>query len=370
MEMKKYFNMKKITTILILFFPLFGNAQLDKITPGMSLEEFRKQFPLAIHDEQAMSSWVHADTIIEGLKGRSRYLVKMDTVSEYDFWSEEINGPCEGYKGNQAAYDSLLKAAENLKTHYTKLFGAPSFFRTADPSVITEEKVPSDNFISKWETKNYELSVRIYLSTSYEHEINPEVGTEEKTGCKMVLQISAEGKGNYLSNEFGVGMTGDEFKKFKPSLANQVEKKNDCWQTAIYVNPIHANLNDIEKEGTWKFVFANNKLIGFSFYMLDGQKYGDTRDSAYAYVRRRALQLESEAEKLYGKPDSSSVDFPKQRISNQPYEGFVRVTFYRANWQFNNQKFFIEAKEFGGGMGGPTTFLLKLNFGETEELFR
>lgn len=349
--------MKKLLLLFAFFLPLFLCAQLDKIRPGMSIAEFRQQFPGAVHDYGAMTSYVYANESQASVKGVATYTLSHDTVSSYWFQSQRVDGPCENYPAaDSSECTRLLTAARILAGHYTDLYGDPREKNTQSllhPGGAANEV---NVFYSKWKTANDELIVVVHRpgKTAEISAANAYVkaNAKEENSCSYVLEVITTGKGRELRSEFGNGYSIEEFKKWQPSLASQIKIFPDCWSVADETTA---------KNGKWLFRFSNEELASFSFELYDGVNYGRATEQAYAALRERVMQLNSEANAQFGAADSSSAVMPEKYKAQKSLKNYYSLTNYYSRWKKDGKIIELEMNEDGGGKQGEPVFRLEVH---------
>ncbi|MEO5645654.1 MAG: hypothetical protein ABIQ40_15095 [Bacteroidia bacterium] len=352
--------MKKNLLVLVFMLPFMLNAQLDKLHPGMRMDEFHKNFPSAVPDLAAMTSDIYKTDTIIGVKGESRYEVVKDSVKRYVFHSIPFSGPgAEFPKADSADYIRLVRAAEELAGHYSDVFGVPSKQGKVNPRATTTNE--PNSFYAIWEKPDAHISVTVRKEIEVLNMINAPVNSREKkkNSSAYVLEIFAEGKWSKLRIDFEIGITKNQFRALMPALASQVKDFPDCWM-----------MNDTlgGRDSEWHFWFVDNVLAGFTFDSYNGDSYGSTNKAAYPILLKKAQQFLDEEQKSYGAATVLQVP---------PTDAYVPVKkvptafsfddiYYNAEWEMDKGKtLFIRLHESGGK--GSSSLHLEVYFGEKEE---
>ncbi|MDQ3110050.1 MAG: hypothetical protein M3R17_09160 [Bacteroidota bacterium] len=349
--------MKNLLFTLVFLLPFTLNAQLDKLRPGMSAEEFHKKFPTAIPDLNAMTSSIYETDTIFGIVGESRYTAVRDSVKHYDFRSGIFQGPNQTFpKADSADYLRLVRAGEELAGHYSDVFGAPTEQQKGNPR--TQAISP---FSAVWKKADVQISVIVHEVVEFTNGLNaPPPGPHEKKkkAATYVLEVYATGKSTKLRIDFQIGITTAQFRALMPSLASQVKNFPDCWMMGDTLNG-----HDTE----WHFWLIDNILAGFSFDSYDGNTYGGTNKTAYPVLLKKAKQLVSEEQRSYGAPTllqepATDTYVPVKKV---PGAFFYDDVYYNAEWEMDKGKIlFIRLHENGGK--GESFLHLEVYFGEKE----
>lgn len=346
--------MKKLILSCILLLPLAAFAQLDKIRPGMTLDEFRKQFPAAVPDVNGMTSWVNGKDSLQGISGHTTYLIRRDTVFRYQFLSDEVPGPGPQFpKADSSQSTRMMAVARTLVSHYTDLFGSPAEMSTWPlPKTAANEKYDVYVLTATWKLRGGVVRVFVHRSgTEQEHNLVNATFDTRKTGYHYyTFQVIAEGTGMEVRSEFGNGISAAEFRYAHPALAAQVKQHPERW------------IMDSES-GEWKFWFTDSRLTGFAMDAYDGQAYrSPSTETAYAEMRTLALKLHAEAEKQYGKATSASASFPSDYPSRKASNNYYSEERYLAEWKTPSGELTLLLDEHGGGKYSSPVFHLEIMF--------
>ena len=321
---------------LLLLLPLTSFAQLDKIKPGMTLAEVKKNFPGLKPDISAMSSWIYAVDTVQGLKGVTEYVIRQDTLLRYDFTSNIVSGPCKSYPDIKSEkYRQLLNEATKLYNQYATFYGKPVEYFT-ESGLIDDTNHNSENvFYAKWKAGNNELSITVSLpDKNKKPEMNgpPPTVEEMESGCKYTLEVLSIGTGNIFQKYCGNGITGQTFKQQHPTLAPQIENHPDAWMVADTLT---------SKAGNWEFTFEGGHLDSYSLDINDGQEYYHKTDTAYSLLRKRTLALKIQAEKKYGKP-FKLVNKMFDKFSGGGGKFYQKNIYFAEEWKMEDKN---ESKE-------------------------
>lgn len=342
---------------LLLCFPLLLSAQLDKIRPGMTIEEFRSNFPNAEHDYGAMTSYVYSNETKGGAKGVATYIISHDTVETYWFQSQRVDGPCaEHPAGDSSDCLRLLTAARTLIGHYTDLYGDPKETYSHRLLESGGDAFEVNVLFAKWKTASNEIEVAVHrpgkaaeisAANSYEP-------LDKKAGppaCSYVLEVVARGKGRDIRSEFGNGYAIGEFSNWRSDLAPQLKTFPDAW-----------TLKDTETvpNGMWHFAFTDGKLSSFSLELYAGVNYGQPTMEAYGTLWMRASKMTMEGNKAYGFADSTSKEFPAEYSAPKKNKNYYSIVDYYVRWKVDGQTIVMEMDEDGGGKQGEPVFRLEV----------
>lgn len=346
--------MKNFILSCILLLPLSVSAQLDKIRAGMTLDEFRKQFPAATPDVNGMTSWVNGKDSLQGMSGHATYLIRRDTVFRYQFLSDEVPGPGPQFpKADSSQSTRMMAVARTLLSHYTDLFGTPAEMNSLPlGKPAANEKLDVFVLAATWKLKGSVVRILVHRSgTEQEHNmINAPVDTRKQGFHYYTFQVIAEGTGMEVRSEFGNGISSAEFRNAHPGLAPQVKQPPERW------------IMDSES-GEWKFWFTNNRLKGFAMDAYDGEAYrSPSTETAYAELRTLALKLQGEAEKQYGGATSATASFPSSYPSRKPSNNYYSEECYQAKWKTAAGELTILLDEHGGGKYSSPVFHLEVMF--------
>jgi hypothetical protein len=351
---------KNYVLILCLVFPFLLQAQLDKLHPGMSTNEFHKNFPKAVPDLLSMTSSMYKQDTLLGIRGESRYVAVKDSVNEYTFHSVFYEGPSVKYpKADSAEMVKLVRAAQELTGHYSDIFGQPTETKTNNPRTKGNETAAI--YSASWKKPDASVSIIVHPEIEIENEINaPAVSPDKKKkSTNYILEISAKGNGTRLRIDFEIGVTKNQFRALMPALASQVKDFPDCWMM-----PDTLAGRDCE----WHFWFVDNGLAGFSFDSYNGDTYGGTNKAAYPLLLNKAKQLVAEEQKSYGSPTvlqapETDAYVPVKKVPNA---FFFDDIYYNAEWEMNKGKvLFIRLHESGGK--GESFLHLEVYYGEKKE---
>jgi hypothetical protein len=408
--------MKKILSILFIFFTICVNAQLDKITPGMPLEEFRKDFPKAERDMWSTGYSVNAKNNPVKYPGKGGYGIQFDTVVNYFFDSDYAIGPCAEFPLEEDdGLASMLQSAKEAEEYYSVIYGKPTEFSIKSP--LDSIPFPDDTvnnyfhdltsvFYANWKWENDELTISVHHLTKSLAPVEDANGPGATilplgaNGKYYTLSIYAHGNGKQLKTEFGIGMSGEEFQKFKPEVAGQIKNKKEL------IDNWHMRDTIATGRGMrWNFGFVDNKLTSFDVsvsqdelvgYDSTGKSIYIKPDSAYSLIKNVAQKLIGEVENQYGKPisDTNRIvgKYPGKELTpasystpdsyyrkhhlrkhstkairpgtngktNSNYYSYDRI-WYAATWNINGKNLFIDFTENGGS---STDFKLTIQFGE------
>lgn len=351
--------MKRIFPLFLFLSPAFLFAQLDVLRPAMQLDEVRAKFPDLKRDYGSMTSWVSGEGKQLNITGRVTYLVRCDTVARYEFYSEPAYGPCEEFPTvDSGDAMRLLSAGRTLLGHYTDLYGTPNENRVQSFRSPTGNQREVELLYAKWKNTNDEIILRVFRPGKEENQINaPARNEKESSYCTYTLEVKAEGKSLRMRSEFGMGMTGEQFKSWQPALANQVQDHPDCWMREDTSGGIHTH---------WRFQFRNEQLIGYFYDAYAGTEYGETTELAYTALLERAQKLKEEASKQFGAPYKDSTSVSKKYSSPKKTSNYYSRVDYLAQWKPGKDFLMIRLNERGGGKQGPPVFHLEVYFGKRD----
>lgn len=337
--------------------PFLLNAQLDKLQPGISLEEFHKRFPSAVPDLSAMTSTVYKTDTMLGVIGESRYVAVKDSVKRYAFTSVVFPGPGPAFpKADSVEYLRLVRAAEELAGHYSDIFGVPTELSKTNPRIGN-----ANSFSAIWKTSDAEIKVLVHPVIEIENMINAPATVsrdKKKKAENYVLEIFAEGKWSKLRVDFEIGITKNQFRALMPSLASQVKDFPDCWMMEDTLGG---------RDSEWHFWFIDNALAGFVFDSYNGNSYGGSNKAAYPVLLKKAKQFVAEEQKSYGEPTvlqapPTDAYAPVKKV---PGAFFYDDIYYNAEWKMSKGRMlFVRLHENGGK--GESFLHLEVYFGEEE----
>lgn len=353
--------MKKYLITLAFMLPFLLNAQLDKLQPGMSLEEFHKRFTAAVPDLEAMTSFIYKTDTVFGIVGESRYMAVKDSIKLYGFHSVVVPGPSAEFpKADSADYIRLVRAAEELAGHYTDMFGVPSTQGKINPRITTINDMNS--FYVMWKRSDADIRITVRKEIEVVNTINSIAGDsrdKKKKSSNYVLEVFAEGKWPKLRIDFEIGITKNQFRALMPALASQVKDFPDCW---MMVDTLGG------RDSEWHFWFIDNALAGFVFDSFNGNSYGGSNKAVYPILLKKAKQFVAEEQKSYGEPTvlqapPTDAYVPIKKI---PGAFFYDHTYYNAEWKMSKGRMlFVRLHENGGK--GESFLHLEVYFGVKEE---
>jgi hypothetical protein len=336
--------MKKIVLALLFIVPLSLFGQLDKLHQGMSLQDFRKNFPSAVPDLQAMTSSIYKEDTLLGIEGQSQFIAVKDSVNQFLFHSINYSGPSAEFpKADSSELIKLLRAAQELTGHYSDIFGSPTEQKTNSPRSSSNES--GNVYIASWKKPEGMVMVTVHKVIEIENNINApvtEVRDKKKKAASYVMDIQAGGKWSKLRIDFEIGITKNQFRALMPALASQVKDFPDCWM-----------MNDTlaKRDTEWHFWFVENGLAGFSYDCYAGDNYGGTNKACYSILLKKAKQFQMEEEKSYGQTTTLQVPStdaytPLKKIPNA---FFYDDVYYNAEWEMDKgKKLLIRLHENGG----------------------
>ncbi len=356
-------EMKKIVLVLIFVLPIHLLAQLDKLSPGMNLQDFRKKFPTATPDFTSMTSNIYRQDTLLGIFGQSQYTAVQDSINQYSFRSKNYSGPSSDFpKADSAEYVLLLRAAVELTGHYSDIFGPPTE-KKINPWDKPVRGLPDPNVYSAtWKKPDGNVKIIVHQIFEIENNINAPANVsheKKKKAAIYVMEIEASGKWPKMRIEFEIGITKKQFRALMPALASQVRDFPDCWM----MKDTLAN-----RDSDWHFWFVENSLSGYSFDSYAGDAYAGTNKSCYAVLLKKAKQLQTEEENSYGhattlQAPSTDAYVPLKKIPNA---FFYDDVYYNAEWQMEKgKKLFIRLHENGGK--GESFLHLEVFFGDPKE---
>jgi len=335
--------MRKLNFLLLFFLPFAAISQLEKIKPGMSFEEVKKNFPNIKSDVSAMSSWVTEKDSMEGIKGFTEYVISQDTLLRYEYTSNGFSGPCKNFPhADSLNYIKLISVANKLYKQYVLLYGNPAEHYTISELADDTSQTPVSVLYAKWKHGNNELSISVTRPGKNRRPLmNEPPPTEEeiKPGCMYSLEVLSIGSGNYFRKTVENGMTGQEFKQHHPTLAYEVENHPNSWMAEDTFTYNH---------GSWRFHFEGGKLDSYSLDVYDGAGYLHNADSAYSLLKNITLILYSEALKLHGKPET----LVNKILARYPGKGswlYHHTIHFESEWKYLDKKLYIIFDESSGG---------------------
>lgn len=356
-------EMKKFLVILVFALPISLEAQLDKLSPGMSLQDFRKNFSSATPDLPAMTSTIYRKDTILGILGQSEFIAVQDSVTQYYFLSENYPGPSSEYpKADSSDYSKLVRTAEELTGHYSDIFGQVTELKK-NSWQIPIRGLPDPNVYSAiWKKPDGTVKITVHQVIEIENYINAPVTAthdKKKKSANYIMEIQAQGKWIKLRVEFEIGITKNQFRALMPALASQVKDIPDCWT----MKDTLAN-----REATWHFWFVENALTGFSFDSYCGDAYSGVNKICYAMLIKKARLFQVEAQKSVGQTSTlqapaNDVYVPVRKVPNA---FFYDDVYYNAEWKLEKGKvLFIRLHENGGK--GESFLHLEVFFGDPKE---
>jgi hypothetical protein len=346
-----------VFSFTFFLFPFTSSAQLEKINPGMTLEEVKKNFPDLQPDFSSMSSLIESVDTFEGLKGVTEYVIRQDTLLRYDFTSNNVSGPCQDYPGaDSIKYHQLISVARNLLKQYTLLYGNPAEHSSMSPLTDDTSQFPVPVLYAKWIQGDNELRIAVNRPGKHTRQLpnGPPPSVEDlKPGCKYLLEILSIGTGKAFRKSCGNGITGLEFKNLHPSLAVQVENHPDSWAVVD---------TNTSRYGNWEFTFEGGKLDSYDLMINDGAAYSHSTDTAYLLLRARTLMIEKEAEKKYGKP-FKLVNKMFDKFPGRGSRLYHTTTYFGEEWKMDDKKLYIIFNETSNFKEFEPIFRLQVYFG-------
>jgi hypothetical protein len=338
---------------LILFFviPFSLSAQLDKIYPKMTEEEFHKKIPEAV---QLVSSSIFIDDSVSSVWVRKKYDLMNDTVVALSFFSRQVNGPCCGIKNpDQDGYSNLLLAAKNLFKHYTDVFGKAIIFKIDSLPPLSSTINEVNVFYANWKSDQGNITLRVFLDdtliTSGENWVS--VAKRGKKDCPCKLKLDATGNGPEFKKEFGLGMSTLELYKF---LSYPQATIDYMPKTRINTFGMVDSIG-----GNWIFSFYNDSLKNFSYNF---QNFHSTLKDYPVLIEKTAL-LGTQAEKQFGKAKDSSIP---PNLKHEKAKPFWKLFYWRDDywsyWEMNKSTLKIELNEGGSKLKRNKIFMLKLTY--------
>ncbi len=343
--------------------PLSLLAQLDKLTPGLSLQDFRRIFPSAIPDLPAMTCNMYKNDTLLGIPGESQYTAVKDSVNQYAFRSILFSGPSSDFpKADSAELLHLIRSAHELTGHYLDIFGSPTMEKSISPRISIKDLTDPNVYSAIWNKPDGTIKILVHQDTEIANNINAEGKKvhEKKMKCaKYVLEVQASGKWSKLRIDFEIGITKDQFRVLMPIYAEQMKNFPDCWTVKESV---------LAGESEWHMWFLENALAGFSYDNYCGDAYSGTNKACYPILINKAKQFLAEGELAYGQPITLQVPASDAYtpIKKVPNEFFYDYVYYNAEWKMDKGKnLFIRLHENGGK--GEAFLHLEVYFGTRKD---
>jgi len=314
--------------VVVLFcLPVLANAQVDKIKKGMTIGEVMKVFPGLEQDFYTLNSTIYDTSKVDDIKGLISFTFNRDTLSRYEFLSKSFDGPCEEFpNADSTEYLQLMSAIGKLYNKYLLIYGKPTNYFSQSPLANHDKEFPLEVFYAKWKEGNNELVMGVgYPGKNKLSEItkpSPAI-QEQKQGCRYTFHIISIGKGKKFEQSCQNGITGEDFKKLFPDLASKVAtSSDDRWKA-------HDTLTF--NTAQWKFGFKSGRLDSYHLDIYNAPGYPKGIDSAYSKLRKRTMALTAEAERLYGRYDTSSemppLAYPRKEANHNP-----NAIYFKAEW--------------------------------------
>ncbi len=340
-------------TFLFLLIPFVMSAQLDRIKVDMVESEFVKAVPEAKRDYDAESGWVNNTDSVGGLNGEKRWKIYNDTVVEYNFHTQYIQGPSEDFpKVDSTDVHKMRTSAEKVCRSMELVHGKPSLSR----SVSFTGSNPMNNpiiYIAEWNTGQGMLRVTISSSVKPVNNINaPRIVSPQTTKYQLTIVVTDRSLHSMLN--YSIGQPATVFFLNKEYLREE----------ALFMNYHYYTITDslTAPNARWKFTFASDSLIEFNYQAYFGMSYGSRNDSiARADAEAKTLALISQGQKSFGLPDSS---FNKIK---GPYQALPRVNSYDRGWIYalwleESAFAFCSLTETGGGKHPAATFFVGVTY--------
>ncbi|MBI3509109.1 MAG: hypothetical protein HY064_00480 [Bacteroidetes bacterium] len=357
----------RVFIFLLFIIPFALRAQLDRIKPGMTKKDFLDEFPQAKPDAEFLNHWFEIEDTLANVHGTAIYQMENDTVRSFQFQSGNHAGPSPEFpKADSTELSNILKSARIVCKRNIVLFGNPTkmivnSFMTPDTAWTT------DIFYAEWETGDHDVSMEISREgkkidlprENREMNANYDAHKEKPTSANYTFLVTAKGKNKQLEKKYCVENTSAELKVNRPALKDDIEKE------IIPGKMIYSFTDSLKnREGNWNFVFKNEQLDQFSYALYAGTLYAGPDDDV---LIPRAKELEAEAEKNYGKPDSVITNpspFGRKDVNTNCW--WCDFPRYEAYWHYGNKKMNLKLTEVVKGKE-PEHYLLEVNFNKPED---
>jgi hypothetical protein len=340
--------------LLYLCFPFVLSAQLDRLNPNLTEQEFLKAFPEAMRDFDEEAYWTGGADTINGIEGSALWLLYNDTVDTYRFLSMKVEGPSKDYpKFDSTAVHNMKVCLDKVRSSLEAEFGKPDTYRNISLQNVGNPGV-NRAYSVVWTfpgSNNYiQLSVSTDLSSGNYINAPGKYTVAESQSYEMRIEITH--RSDYTMLWYDIGKSSERFftiyKNFRaPLLRDRIYTMSD---------------STVSSNAVWTVKFSSSQLVSFSYTATTGTAHRAKTDAeAYIKLRDKAAQLLKEGEKAYGKTDSvSNLMTPK--YAARDHRMLYHATHLYAAWKSPQGKTKIIFEEHGGGKSPDVTFNLQVVF--------
>jgi hypothetical protein len=345
--------MRKFLFVLLLF-PLFAQAQLDHLQPGMTESEFVSAFPNAVRNLDEESYWTGGADTIHDVIGNALWLIYNDTVSAFRFITPKIEGPSKAYpEFDSSAVHQMKLCLDKVRGELEKEFGKPASFRNVPLRSIGEAGV-NRAYTALWKFPGNNAYIQLSISTdlSSGNFINAPGKFTVTESQSYEMKIEVTHRCDYTMLYYDLGKSSERFyniyKNFRaPLLRDRIYTMSDSL---------------VSDNAQWTVKFYSGKLESFSYSAYTGTGYKSKTDAdAYAKMKMRATALLSEGETTIGKTDSLSNLMP-QKYKPHDLQLIYTVNHLYSRWKTTQGSVTIAMDERGGGKNPDVIFHLEVIF--------
>lgn len=323
------FLLRSCAVFLLLFFVSSLPAQITKLRPGMSDEEFRGVMPGVLPTIDAYNKRITNPETVAEVPGVMVYNFVNGNLDNMNFTAQIDGFPIDAspdvYKEKApASFKQALGYTRKMIDAYKKKFGEPVSYREEN----IENYKPGENRFStsfidaEWKS-SAGGSVRLsfyFIGQPMHQQINgPGVYPLE-----YMLTVNYEGTFDDLGTLFLPGMSAKACEK----------KSKTLFPGGTGTEGVYEKNETIEgMSGSWTFCFEKGQLTSFRFYFYysEGNNPG-VDERAYTKYYRAAEHVVESFEKTWGKP--SLYEHPGPRYED-PAQHVVQSAEVHAAWQQN-----------------------------------
>ncbi len=222
--------------------------------------EFMKTLPEAKRNYEAEAGWLNdSSATMNKLIGRARWKIERDTVVDYYFVTESVNGPSADYpKTDSSGVHEMKESAEILRRKIELAHGKPVRLINK-PLTIDDPLSVGIVYLAEWVLSGNQ-NMRICITAPFEtrNQINaPMSNSIDKKAESYELYVSVNARSTFTKMQFDIGKPVGDFLVVHPALKGQ----STFTQYHVYTIPDSATCENAE----WNFIFRTGVLTYFEY---------------------------------------------------------------------------------------------------------
>lgn len=322
--------------IVFLFITLFSSVMLlaQKVTPGLSVEEFRKAIPGVLPESITYNESINPGEKKGKFDGRWYFNFRNDTLIEATYSCNMGPKPASGYF---ASYKYLYDIFNTDQSH-------PKLSVLAKDTVFKENRKRLSDidtlFSSSWQYKETSIVMGLYYTGNYPLKVDASQNLMNRSASYTyylftIQCLPVKNKNANRSWSFYPGQSINEFAKTNPGY----------FPDGVGIN---GQFGKEEKlmgmNGNWSYTFKNSKLD----WLLWNHYAGKYDQTTFMNCLRATRGIIADYSKVYGSPTMVSDDTKYRDPLKDHHNGYEVI---KAVWDKGTYTIEISF-DFMGGKGG------------------